>query len=192
MLLCGQNLQQQILKRRKVAPCYCHETGPHHRASSFGGQCCWFLDAFEQSKKATISLIVFVRPLVRMHQSGHHWTYFREIWHWGPLRRCPETPYLVKIVQNVGYLGSFWRPGQVITMDTPPPYRNYVLKQNHIHWICRYLSQYFKNFWAHKIIFLHLKYLFCRSLCCPLECATRGGGTITPRPQLRPWFYIKT
>jgi hypothetical protein len=31
----------------------------------------------------------------------------------------------------------------------PPPYRNYVLKQNHIHWIRRYSSQYFKNFWEH-------------------------------------------
>ena len=41
-----------------------------------------------------------VCPYVRINKRGFHCTDFREIWYWGLLRICTETPNLVKIGQK--------------------------------------------------------------------------------------------
>ena len=40
-----------------------------------------FLEAFAKLRKATISVVMSVRPFVRMEQLGSHWTDFHEIWY---------------------------------------------------------------------------------------------------------------
>ena len=144
----------------------------------------FWMRSHSRKKRLLASSRSSVRPFVRMHQCGYRWTYFREIWHWGLLRKFPETPNLVKIGQKVVQLGFFLAP-RASNNNGHPQQKIWTLK-NHIHWIYRYFYQYFKNFSAHQIIFLHLKYSFCCSLCCPLNCATRGGRTIPPTPQLCP------
>ena len=47
---------------------------------SIGGlSCCTILGAFPKLRKATISVVMSVRPSVRMEQLASHWTDFQEI-----------------------------------------------------------------------------------------------------------------
>jgi hypothetical protein len=63
-----------------------------------------FLDSFANLRKATISFVMPVRPIVRMEQLGSHWTDFHEIWYFSIFRISVEkTEVLLKSDKNSGY-----------------------------------------------------------------------------------------
>ena len=58
----------------------------------------WFPGAFTKLRKATISLVVSVRPSVLVEQLGSHWTDFHEIWFMAIFRK-----YVGKIQFSLKY-----------------------------------------------------------------------------------------
>jgi hypothetical protein len=49
-----------------------------------------FLGSFAKLRKATLSFVMSVRPIVRMEQPGSHWADFYEIWYFSIFRKSVE------------------------------------------------------------------------------------------------------
>jgi hypothetical protein len=64
----------------------------------------WFIGAFANLRKATISFIVSVRPSVRIEQLGSHWRDFLQIWYLSIFRKSAEKIQIsLKSYKNNGY-----------------------------------------------------------------------------------------
>jgi hypothetical protein len=72
-----------------------------------------FLGAFSKLRKAAISLVMSVRPSVRMEQLGSHWKSFREIWYLRIFRKPVEkTRVSLKPYKNKWCFA--WRPVDIV------------------------------------------------------------------------------
>ena len=61
-----------------------------HHSRSYKTTCKTPLDAFAKLRKAAISFVTSVLPLVRMDQLGSHWTDFHRIWYSSIFRKYVE------------------------------------------------------------------------------------------------------
>jgi hypothetical protein len=66
-----------------------------------------FLGEFAKLWKATISIVMSVRPSIRMEQLGFHWTDFHEIWYLSFPKSVDKIQDSLKPEKNKGYFK--WR-----------------------------------------------------------------------------------